>query len=85
MKNEFMEPGELQSLSPRREILMTPDRANMYCLLAEFALDAAESDLPQAWRDRAARILKLSPRELPYTPPRVPVSQFAEAVHESDE
>jgi hypothetical protein len=82
--NPFAEPGELIDLLPRKEIIMTPDRANMYCLLAEFALDAAESDLPEPWRTRAARILKLSPRELPYTPPAVPVSQFAEAVHETD-
>ena len=63
---------------------MSPDRANMYCLLAEFALDAAESDLPEAWRTRAARILKLAPVEMPYTPPVMPVSAFAENVHESD-
>lgn len=63
---------------------MTPARAEAYLLLAEFALDAMESDLPEAWRTRAARILKLAPVEMPYTPPVVPVSAFAENVHESE-
>jgi hypothetical protein len=81
---DFREPGELIDLLPRKEPAMSPDRVSKYILLAEFALDAAESDLPEQWKTRAARILKLAPVELPYTPPVLPVSEFAEAVHESD-
>lgn len=83
--NPFAEPGELIDLLPRKETFMTPHRCETYILLAEFALDAAESDLPEPWRTRAARILKLAPVELPYTPPVLPVSEFAEAVHLADE
>ena len=84
--NSFAEPGELQNLYPKREIVMTPERANQLCLWGEYILDILDRpDVPADLRTRAARILKLSPRELPYTPPRVPVSQFAEAVHLADE
>jgi hypothetical protein len=83
--NPFAEPGELIDLLPRKEIAMSPDRVSKYILLAEFALDAAESDLPEPWRTRAACILKLAPVQLPYTPPALPVSGFAEAVAEERE
>jgi hypothetical protein len=84
-QNPYQEPGELVNLYPAREYTMSEDHANNYCLRSEFILDILDRpDVPADLRDRAARILKLSPRELPYTPPAVPVSQFAEAVHETD-
>lgn len=44
---------------------MTEDRANKYCLLAEFALDILDRpDVPADLRERAARILKLAPAEV---------------------
>lgn len=83
--NIYAEPGELQSLSPRREIVMSPERANQICLWGEYILDVLDrEDVPADLRTRAARILKLAPVQLPYTPPALPVSEFAEAVHESD-
>ena len=84
MRNEFAEPGELINLYPKREIVMTPDRVNQWLLRTEYLLDILDApDVPESWRMRAARILKLAPVELPYTPPPVPV--FAEPVHLTDE
>ena len=83
--NIYAEPGELQSLSPRVEIVMTPERASQFCLWGEFILSMIDrEDVPADLRTRAARVLKLAPVELPYTPP-VMVSDFAEPVHEADE
>ena len=84
--NPFAEPGELIDLLPRKEIVMTPERANQFCLWGEFILDIIErQDLPADLRTRAARILKLAPVEMPYTPPPVLVSGFAEPVAEERE
>lgn len=56
----------------------------MYLSLLGFAADLMDrEDAPADLRERAARILKLAPVELPYMPAE-PVSEFAEDVHESD-
>ena len=63
---------------------MTPHRCDTHLALLALASDVeGRSDVPQDLRDRAARILKLAPVEMPYTPPVVPV--FAEPVHLTDE
>lgn len=64
---------------------MTPHRCETYLALVALAADALDrDDVPADLRDRASRILKLAPVELPYLPPALPVSQFAEPVHETD-
>jgi hypothetical protein len=65
MNNPFQEPGELQNLFRPRENALSDDLANKYCLRTEFILDILDRhDVPQDLRDRAARILKLSPAEV---------------------
>lgn len=84
--NPYREIGELINLYPAREYTMREERANQICLWGEYILDILDRpDVPADLRERAARILKLSPVDLPYTPPAVPVSQFAEAVADERE
>lgn len=69
---------------------MTPARVEQYLLLVQFALDCCSPEgfghaLPPEVVRRAARILKQAPVELPYLPPALPVSDFKEPVHETDE
>jgi hypothetical protein len=88
-QNPYREIGELQDLSPRTEIAMSPQRVEQYLLMVQFLLDVISPEgyaheMPQEVIRRASRILKQSPVELPYLPPALPVSEFAEPVHESD-
>jgi hypothetical protein len=69
---------------------MTPQRVEQYLLLVQFALDCASVEgyahaLPEEVVRRAQRILKQAPVEMPYLPPALPISAFAEPVAEERE